>query len=314
MLPRAVAESVAALLLGGALVTRGPAGLLRFWDWAIPYLVLFLGLEQVLRRRQAGPAMVFGLGAAFGLLFEGVYRKTVLDAMGFLGIDTAALAAALFDWGMLAVLATHLYSTRFPRRSPDETAGQESSLPAAAALSVLGAVMVLVYLVKTWFGHYIAERALGPTWLVTDILFAGGAVLLARRALDADPDEPSGWAYAGGGLVVWMPGVQTLFTWGESFAWPGAVTFLMGLSWTAAVGVGFRNLWAGRFAVYESRVRVSKIALYAAAWRVVGSLALLAAYAPAPFDENAAAAYAVLVDIPSRAAFCYAFLASRLEV
>jgi hypothetical protein len=314
MLARAAAQAVVALLLSGALVTRGPWRLLKFWDWAIPYLALFLAVELALRRRQGGPARVFGLGAAFGFLYEGVYTKTVIDGLGFLGVDTAALAASCFDWGMLAVMAAHVLSARFPRRDrvdgPDLVAG----LPALGVLSVLGLVMGVIYFIKSYFGHYVAERMVGPTWLVTDVVFVVAAFLLARRVLERDPYEPPTWAYLVGGLLVWMPGNQILWVWGEEFSWPMPVTVVLAAVWAAGVVLSFRTLWVGRAHVEETPRRASPVLLYAVAWRVIGSVALLAAYAPAVFDERAAAAYAVLIDIPSRAAFCYAFLASRLDV
>lgn len=314
MLSRAAVQAVAALLLSGALVTRGPWGLLKFWDWAIPYLALFLSVELALRRRQGGAARVFGLGAAFAFLYEGVYTKTVIDGLGFMGVDTAALAAACFDWGMLAVMAAHILSARFPRRDPVDGPDLIAGLPAMGALSFLGLVMGVIYLIKSYFGHYIVERMAGPTWLITDIGFTICAVLLTRRVLDRDPHEPPSWSYLAGGVLVWMPGNQILQTWGEEFSWPMPVTILLSLLWAAGVVLAFRNLWAGRLHVDEAPRRASPALFYAAAWRLVGGAALLAAYAPAIFDERAAAAYAVLIDIPSRAAFCYAFLTSRLDV
>ncbi len=314
MLSRAAAQAVAALLLSGALVTRGPWGLLRFWDWAVPFLALFLGLELVLRRRQGGAARVFGLGAAFALLYEGVYTKTILDGLGFFGIDVVALAAACFDWGMLAVMASHLLSARFPRREPVDGPDLVAGLPALTALSILGLVMGVIYLIKTYFGYYIAERYIGQTWLLTDILFTGAAFVLARRVLDLDPYEPPTWAYLAGAFLVWMPGNQVLWVWGGEYSWPLPVTILLAGLWAAGSALAFRNLWAGRFAVEETPLRSSPIVMYAIAWRIVGGLAMLAAYAPAIFDDRAATAYSILIDIPSRAVFCYAFLASRLEV
>jgi len=66
--------------------------------------------------------------------------------------------------------------------------------------------------------------------------------------------------------------------------------------------------------VAEEPVKDSSLILYAAAWRVAGSIAIVLAYHPAIFDERAAEAYSVLIDLPSRALFSYAFLTSRLDV
>lgn len=312
MIPRAAAEAALALLLGGTLATRGWAGLLRAWDWLVPYLAFFLALELVLRRRAGGAARVLTLGAAFALLFEGVYRKSLLNGLGPLGVDAGALAAACLDWGMLAVMASHLVSRRRPRREAEPS--RLGGVPAAAALAALGACMAAVYLVKTRFGHYVAERMVGPTWLLTDVLFALGAWTLHRRAVERDPAEPPPWHYALCAYAVWAPAAQVLAAWGREFSWPGALTFMLGAAWTAGCGWGFWRLWRWRGAVDETPVRDSRTVLYAAAWRVAGSAAVLAAYHPAVFDERAAAAYAVLVDVPSRLAFSYAYLTARLDV
>lgn len=316
MLARAAAEAAVALMLGGTLAARGWAGLLRVWGWAVPYLAFFLALELALGRRGAGAARVFSLGAAFALLYEGVYAKSVIDGVGLLGIDPASLAAACFDWGMLAVMAAHLVSRRSARRAaPGEPLGAHARL-AAGALGLLCVGAAAVYLVKTRFGHYIAERMVGPTWLLTDVLFAAGAWRLSRAALagDGDPAEPARWMYVLCAFASWVPGVQSVMTWGDEFSWPAAVIFLLVVGWTAACGWGFWRLWRGRGFVDETPTRDCALISYAAAWRVVGSAALLLAYSPGVFDERAAAAYAVLIDLPSRLAFSYAFLTSRLDV
>lgn len=310
MLLRAAAQAVVALLASGVLVTRGWWGVFRFWDWAIPFLVFFLALEIALRRAGGGVLRVFGLGAAFALLFEGVYRKSVLDSMGPLDVDIGATAAAMFDWGMLAVMATHLLSVRFKRPPPQE----RSERAALGLLALLLAVMAVVYSVKTYFGHYIAERMIGPTWLITDILFVFAAVRLARRYLAEEPSEPPRWTYGLGAFVVWSPGSLILSVWKDNFSWPLPVALLLGLAWTAAVALGFRNLWVSRMFVDETPARASPVVLYAIAWRVIGGAALLLAFSPGEFDERVLGAYALLIDIPSRAAFCYAFFTSRLEV
>lgn len=315
MLPRAAAEAVLAFLLGGTLATRGVAGLLRPWDWVVPYLAGFLALELLLRRRGArGAAQVFVLGAAFALVYEGVYAKSVLDGLGVLGAETGAVAAACFDWGMLAVLAAHLVSRRFPRASRREEPGRPGVALAGGVLIFLAFCMASVYLVKTWFGHYVAERGIGPTWLLTDVLFLAGAWLLGRRALEREDGEPPRWVYALCAFAVCAPAMQTFFTWADTFSWPGPLTFVIGSAWAAACAVGFWNLWRWRGAVDEAPVKDSPLVFYAAAWRVAGSAAVLLAYHPAVFDERAAAAYAVLVDLPSRAMFSYAFLTTRLDV
>jgi hypothetical protein len=312
MLPRAAAEAAAALLLGGALATRGWEGLTRFWDYAIPYGALFLCVELILRRKAAGAARVFFLGAAFACVYEGVYTKSVMDGLGFLGTDTAALAAALFDWGMLAVMAAHLLSARWPR--PETVRSRWAAAPAAAALAALTLVMIVVYLLKTAFGHYVVERAIAPTWLVSDLLFLAGAYQLFRRALDRDEDEFPGWVYALCGFATWAPGNEVLIEWGQRFAWPGVLTFMLCASWASAAAWGFYRLWRWRGVVSEAPVRVHPFVVYAAVWRVVGSIVLLSVYRPGLFDSRVASAYAVLVDLPTRLAFSYALLSSRLDV
>lgn len=310
MLVRAVAGAALALLLGGALVARGWSGLLRPQDWAVPYLAFFLALELALRRG-AGAARVFGLGAAFALLHEGVYAKTALDGVGLFGVDLPKTAMACFDWGMLAVMASHLAASRFPRGAESER-GLQPAL-AKAALSALGAAMLGVYAVKSYFGHYIGELQIGPAWLLTDVLFAAAAWALAAAALRRAPDEPPPWMHALAAFVTWAPGMRLLFAWAQEFSWPGPLAFMLGAAWTAGTGWGFWQLWRWRGAVDETPLALSPVLLYAAIWRVAGGTALLLAYSPAVFDARAAAAYMLLVELPTRAAFAYAFLGSRLR-
>lgn len=314
MLARAAAHSVIALLLGGALATRGWAGLLSPWDWAVPYLAGFLALEVLLRRSDKNAARVFGLGAAFALLYEGVYGKSVIDGLGFFGVELGAVAAACFDWGMLAVIATHLLSRRFPRERDAQAPGLLASLPAGGLLAVLGGLMVVVYLVKTWFGHYIAERGVGPTWLLTDVVFFIGAVALARQVLAREDAAPPLWTYVLCAFAVCAPAMQALFAWSFVFAWPAPLTFMLSAAWLFVCVLGFRNLWVARADVDETPLPGSPFILYAAAWRLVGSAVILMVFQPAFFDERAANSYALLVDLPSRALFAYAFLTSRLDV
>lgn len=312
MLPRAAAEAVLALLLGGALATRGLPGLLRPWDYLVPFGALFLSLELVLRRKKPEPARVFLLGCAFACLYEGVYAKSVLDGLGVLGTDTGALATALFDWGMLAVMAAHLVSSRWPR--PEDPEAKWRAIPAIALLALIALAMLGVYLVKTGFGHYIAERTIGPTWLVTDVLFAVAAYQFLRRALDRDELDLPAPAYALCGFATWAPGNQVLLEWAQRFRWPGVLTFMLCAAWAAACARGFWFLWRWRGTVDEAPRRGHPFILYAAAWRVVGSIALVAAYHPGVFDERVASAYALLIDVPTRLAFSYALLSSRLDV
>ena len=215
---------------------------------------------------------------------------------------------------MLAVIAAHLVARRRPRRDGEEDPGFLAMLPGGSVLLFLGFCMALVYLVKTWFGHYIVERALGPTWLLTDILFCWLAWFIGRHALKADAAEPARWMYLLCAFAVAAPGAQALFTWADRFVWPGPFTFLMVSSWLAVCGWGYWRLWRWRGLVAEEPVKDSSLILYAAAWRVAGSVAIVLAYHPAIFDERAAEAYSLLIDLPSRALFSYAFLTARLDV
>jgi hypothetical protein len=312
MFLRAAAEAVLALLLGGALATRGLPGLLRPWDYLVPFGALFLCLELILRRKEAGAARVFLCGLAFACVYEGVYTKSVLDGLGILGTDAASLIAALFDWGMMAVMAAHLVASRWPR--PQEPESRWRAVPALALLGVILLAMLAVYLVTTAFGHYVAERTIGPTWMLSDILFAVAAYHILRRALDRDEGEFPAAIYALCGFSTWAPGNQILLEWSDRFAWPAVLTFLLCSAWAAGAAWGFYRFWRWRGVVDEKPVRAHRFILYSAAWRVIGSLALLAAYHPGLFDERVASAYAVLIDVPTRLAFSYALLSARLEV
>ncbi|MBI3564311.1 MAG: hypothetical protein HY079_03845 [Elusimicrobia bacterium] len=314
---RAPLAALLALWLSGDLAARGASGLWDLGRWLWPFLFLFVAFERLRRRRRLLDDEAFLLGAAVGLLYEGAWAKTLQDGLFFLGVNWLGALSAAFDGGLVAVLALHAFDARRPR--PEEG---ETPLPAAAATAEL-AVLVLVpafallsWALDAWSGRTRFARMLGPSWLLADLLFVGAAVLLARRALSrADAPEPPPrdrglWLLAA--FLAWLTPAQFFGRLGGEWLSPLSTLYLLG--WTAAFGVWARMLWRERAHWDPSPRRASTALLRLAAWRLLGSAAVLIAFGTPADDPRAASAYAFLVDLPVRLLFFSLFFGARFAV
>ena len=180
---RPALAALLALLIGGDLATRGLWESLDLWRWLFPYLWLFLAFETLRARRRLRDFEAFLIGAAVGLFHDGVYVKSLQEGASSLGIDWLGAICAVFDWGMVTVLALHAARVLLPR---DETP-RILKMPELAGLVFLPGLALCGYLIRTFSGRYRYERMIGDTWLLADILFIIAAGALIRRALVKDP-------------------------------------------------------------------------------------------------------------------------------
>jgi hypothetical protein len=314
MLARALGAAALALLISGDVARLGwdAVGL---WHFVFPYLWLFVLLEAARARRRVEDGEVFLAGAAMAMLYGGVYAKDLQYGAHPFGVDWLGTLCALFDGGMTAVLALHAADHIRPRGEAEpEEAGM---LPIAFLVFSLGAAAA-VYGVKTALNFYRADRMLGPTWLVADILFAAAAWALARRAWrraegDAERErEPWMWGLAA--FAVWLPGARIIARACMAVELPGVLLYFFVGAWTAAAGWLFWSLWRERGHHDPAPVSASRPALLAAAWRAAGALLLVLALGEDLNDSRAAGIFSAAIDWPSRALFAWAFLTSRLKV
>lgn len=314
---RAPLAALLALWLSGDLAARGASGLWDLGRWLWPFLFLFVAFERLRRRRRLLDDEAFLLGAAVGLVYEGAYAKDLQDGLFFLGVNWLGALSAAFDGGLVAVLALHALDARWPR--PEEDAAPLPAAAVTAELAVLGlipAFAALSWALDAWSGRTRLARMLGPSWLLADLLFAGAAVLLARRALArADEPEPPPrdrglWLLAG--FLAWLTPAQFFGRLGGEWLSPLSTLYLLG--WTAAFGVWARMLWRERAHGDPSPRRSSTALLRLAAWRLLGSAAVLIAFGTPADGPRAAAAYAFLVDLPVRLMFFSLFFGARFAV
>lgn len=310
---RAPLAAAAALLIGGNLAAGGPAAVLDVWAYLFPYLWLFLFFEAARRRRRLLDDEAFLLGAAAGLVQGGLLAKGLQDGIFFLGIDWVGAALTAFDWGLVAVVALHVADARRPRPTEEPA---ETGLPELAALAFLPGAALVGYLADAFSGRPRFERALGPAWVLSDLLFAAAAALLARRVLarseseEAPPRDRGLWIL--GAAAGWLPGAQLAARLGGEWLSPMSVVLLAG--WTAAYGAWFAGLWRGRGLFADEPRRAVSPILAAAAWRLAGAVFLVATVGPMIGDPRSAAVYTFLVDLPVRLLFLSAFFRGRLAV
>lgn len=301
-----------ALLIGGDLAARGFWESLDLWRFMFPYLWLFLAFEALRTRRRLHDFEAFLVGAAVGLFHDGVYAKSLQEGASFLGIDWLGSVCAAFDWGMVAVLALHAADALLPR----EETSHHLELPELAGLVFLPAMAFCGYLIKTLSGRYRFERMIGDTWLLADILFILVAGLLLRHVLArAEEDEPRErdrgiWFLAA--FCVWLPGAQGLGRLAELWPWPFVLSLIAG--WAAAVGWGTWLLWKQRGHADSTTRRISPLMLGAAGWRMAGAIVILLFFGTGEDDPRSSFAFSLLVELPTRLIFAYAFLTSRVEV
>ncbi|HEX4048220.1 MAG TPA: hypothetical protein VH309_10320 [Elusimicrobiota bacterium] len=312
---RAPLAAAVAFLIGGGLAARGPGWLLDPWGFAFPYLWLFLAFEAARRRRRLLDAEAFILGAAAGLVFDGMYAKTLQDGVLFLGIDWLSSVATAFDWGMVTVVALHVADALLPRPGEEPPPSEASGGLELGALVFIPAAALTMYLFDGWVGRTRFERMLGPTWMLADLLFAAAAVALLRRAAVRsradEPGERDRWLWALAIFCGWLPGAQLFARAGE---WPSLLSALYVAAWTAGFGAWTWRLWRERGrAAWEPRRAVRPI-LALAAWRLLGAVLLALFLGPMEINDRTAPAFGFLVDLPTRLIFLSLFFSSRLAV
>ncbi|MDE2490431.1 MAG: hypothetical protein KGM24_06255 [Elusimicrobia bacterium] len=314
---RAPLAAAIALLIGGDLAVRGPGVLLDVWGFAFPYLFLFLGFELLRARRALGDEAAFLVGAAAGLLNDGVYMKYLQDGARFGGVAWLASAVSVFDWGMIAVLSLHAAAALLPRDEEEEPAPLLKRWPEFGVLALTAAAVFAIYAYDTAIGRYRYERMIGSTWLFADPMFAAAAVWLVRRAWLSASDSGElvprpGWLWALGLFCAWLPGAQL-------FARLAAVSYFyfwgfLLAAWTAGFSWWSRRLWWSRSYADPSPRSASPQLLAAAGWRLVGAIVLLRIFGPFSADGRMALAFSLAVGLPSRLLFVEAFFSSRLAV
>lgn len=314
MLPRAIAAAALALLISGDAARLG-WGAVGLWHLVFPYLWLFVLIEASRARRRIEDGEVFLAGAAMAMLYGGVYAKDLQYGFHPFGVDWLGVPGALFDGGMTAVLAFHAADRLRPRGDAEpEGMGVFAMIFLVFAFGAAAAV----YGVKTALDFYRADRMLGPTWLVADILFAGAAWALARRAWSrSEEDREEGrerWIWALAAIAVWLPGARIIARACMAVELPGVLLYFFVGAWTAAAGWLFWRLWRERGHGDIFPVSGSRPALAAGAWRAAGALLLVLALREDLNDVSAAGIFSAAIDWPSRALFAWAFLTSRLKV
>ncbi len=313
---RAPLAAVLALWLSGDLAARGAPALWDIGRWLLPFLFLFTLFERLRRTRRLLDDEAFLLGAAAGLVYEGVYAKNLQDGLLFLGIDWLGAVSAAFDGGLVAVLALHALDARWPRPEGPDGPGGPSSLAEPAVLFGVPAFALAGWAVDAYTGRARFERLLGPTWLLADLLFLAAAAALTRRALaraeepEPPPRDAGLWLLAA--FCAWLSPAQFFARLGG--AWRSPLSMLYLLAWTGAFGWWSRMLWYERGHMDPLPVRASRSLLRLAAWRLLGAVVVVFAFGPASADDAAVSAHAFLVDMPVRVLFLSLFFGARYRV
>lgn len=314
MLVRALAAAALALLISGDVARLGwdAVGL---WHFVFPYLWLFVLLESSRARRRIGDGEVFLAGASMAMLYGGVYAKDLQYGFHPLGIDWFGALSAAFDGGMTMVLALHCADRLRPRGEGEPV--EMSMLTIIFLIFSFGAAAA-VYGVKTAFNFYRAERMLGSSWLVADILFVGAAWVLARRAWRrSEEGVESGrerWVWGLAAFAVWLPGARIISRACMVVEIPGVLLYFSVGAWTIGAAMIFWRLWIKRGHGDLSPVLGSQPASAAVLWRAAGALILVLALGADLNAARAAGIFSAAIDWPSRALFAWAFLTSRLKV
>ena len=230
---------------------------------------------------------------------------TMADALGLPG--NAFLEAVIVGYEAMAPVGMAM----------DVASNRRRGWHATGVIGTFGAAAA-VYGVKTALDFYRADRMLGATWLVADILFAGAAWALARRAWSrSEEDREAGrerWIWALAAFAVWLPGARIIARACMAVELPGVLLYFFVGAWTAAAGWLFWRLWRERGHGDIFPVSGSRPALAAGAWRAAGALLLVLALGEDLNDVSAAGIFSAAIDWPSRALFAWAFLTSRLKV
>ncbi|UPT73890.1 MAG: hypothetical protein M0D55_18935 [Elusimicrobiota bacterium] len=145
-----------------------------------------------------------------------------------------------------------------------------------------------------------------------------GAWTLAKRALalsesEAEPGRVAAvWAIAG--FSVWLPGARFLGVATQNGGLPAPLVWFFVGSWTVACAWLFRQLWRERGHAPLAPVVEDRIALGAAVWRAVGALLIVAWLRGDLNEPRAEGIFSAAISWPTRAAFAWVFLTSRLKV
>lgn len=316
MLGRSLVAAALALLVSGDVARLGWEAI-GIWRLLFPYLWLFVLLESGRARRRVEDGEIFLAGAAMAMLYAGVYAKDLQHGSHPLGIDWGSALCAMFDGGMTTVLALHLASLISRPESEFRPRALGSSILTGVFLIFCVGAAAAVYGIKTSFNFYRAERMLGPTWLVADILFAGAAWALARRAWRRSEQSEGGresWVWALAAFAVWLPGARIIARACAAIELPGALLYFFVGAWTLAAGGLFWRLWRERAYADPLPVSGSRPAAAAALWRAAGAIALVWTLGAELDDGRAAGIFSAAVDWPTRALFAWVFLTSRLKV
>ena len=318
MFMRALAAAALALLISGDAARLGWDAI-GLWRFMFPYLWLFVLLEVGRARRRIEDGEIFLAGAAMAMLYGGIYAKDLQHGLHPFGIDWLGALCAAFDGGMTTVLALHVADRLRPR---GEEEPREMGLLVIVFLVFGLAAAAAVYGVKTAFNFYRAERLLGPTWLVADILFAYAAWTLARRAWTRSEEEAEtgreSWVWSLAAFAVWLPGARLIARACVAMELSGALLYFCVGAWTFGV-VGI--VWRLRAAlptdfgsgIPSPRAR-SRAALAAALWREAGALILAVSLGADLNEARAAGLFSAAIDWPSRALFAWVFLTAKLKV
>ena len=312
---RAPLCAAVALLIGGDLAARGASALADPGRFLCPYLWLFLAFEALRRRRRLLDEEAFLLGAAAGLLWDGVFAKSLHDGTSLLDGNWLAAALACLDWGLLTVVSLHVVDA--VRRRPSETSSKDApGFPEAAALALISAAAAARYVYDAAAGRSRFSLMLGPAWPIADLLFAAAAAALARRALsraraDAPPARERGLR-ALAAFGAWLPGARLAARAGGADFTP--VSLLLIAAWTAALGAWLWRLWKARADEGAPPRRAARSILALAAWRAAAGAALWLWFGPAQDGGGGAGAFEAFVDLPTRLVFLSVFFTSRLEI
>ncbi len=237
MFPRALAAAALALLISGDVARMGwdAVGL---WHFVFPYLWLFVLLEASHALRRIEDGTVFLAGAAMVMLYGGVYAKDLQHGLHPFGLYWLGSLSSIFDGGMTTVLALHVADRLVPRPEENRVV---SFFTLVFLVFVLGAATA-VYGVKTAFNFYRADRMLGPTWLVADILFISAAWVLARRAWSRSGEEAESgresWVWSLAAFAVWLPGARFIAQSCAALELSGVLLYVFVGSWTVGA-LGF---------------------------------------------------------------------------
>ena len=302
-----------ALLISGDGVRLG-WGAIQPWHLVFPYFWFFVLLELLRHRRRVDDAVLFTAGAAMGLFYGGIYAKDLQHGFHPLGIDFLAIPCAMFDWGLLTVVASHISSRLRPR-------SEEDSFPSLSAIVFLSfglGAAALVYGIHTIFKFYRADRMIGSTWLLADLFFAWCCWKMAQRtrhlAEEGEEGDRPDWLWAVAAVALWLPGARITARFFTMLEVPDILMYFFVAAWTAGIGYLAWRLWKERGHFDSTLVADSRYVKIAGLWRFVGSVLLILWMGADLNMTRTEGIFSFAIDLPSRALFALAFFTGRLKV